>query len=97
MKAYKIVHKFNEKLYSSGYLFSLETLNERLKNGNIIEYKIGEAVSPHTDCGPLCLFDTLEYAKEYCGGFIEGVHNIEIYICDYTKSEEIKMWTINRS
>src|ERR1017187_9108059 len=57
-----------------------------------IDYKVGKPVKPLPKFGPLCVFTTLEAAKDFwCS--VAGI--TAVYSCLYTRSEETTVWVIN--
>jgi hypothetical protein len=52
-----------------------------------LQYRIGVPAVPKPGCGPLCVFKTLEDAREGCWGF-----DMVVFECEYLPSIKRSVW-----
>lgn len=86
---YKVVKKIEDRFFSLynkadsyaesyGYgCFEFKEVEDLLKKGCILEYKLGEKTTPRPNCGGIAVFKTLQEARDFnspwCSCIIKGI------------------------
>lgn len=88
MKYYKVVRNINNKLYScitynwAFYDFILDKIPDVPRAKFVVEYRIGEFVSPKIEESKLFVFLNLESAESFFCKEGRFIHDLEIYECE---------------
>lgn len=82
IECYKVVRKVDEKLYSANP--RPHSYKKAKREGILLSYRIGHWRYPLKDCGPLCAFQTEEYARRWTCDKTD----LHIYKCQAVRSKK---------
>lgn len=74
-----------------GYKVCDDQMHSVLAYVNPVEYKLQEFIKPQKRCGPLCVFNDIEFALSFASGTTSRV-----FECEYIPSKKSKVWDDRR-